>query len=469
METMQADDAPGGRGASAGPSHLLAGRRRAGVLCPLAALPPDDSPLRFLDWLAQAGVRVWQILPFDPPDAHGSPYSSISLNAGDAGLLPGLPVTPDALPWQGFADAPDWLREHALFEVARAHHGPQWCDWPAPLRDRDGDALAALAAANGPALDACVARQSLFFARLARLRREANARDILLFGDVALYPALDSVDVWSHRALFELDARGRPRRVAGVPPDYFSATGQYWGNPVYDWPAHVREGFAWWRARITHQLQALDVLRIDHFRGLQAAWCIPALSDDARDGLWCEVPGAAMLGSLPPTVRAALVAEDLGVITPAVDALRTDFDLPGMRVLQFAFSGDADNPHLPALIDRRQIVYTGTHDNDTSLGWLRALDAATRAQVVHALLTVEPMLDGADDAACVRAFVKLACSTQADTAIVPLQDVLALGSEARINVPGTVSPRNWAWRLDPQSLDAATADSLAALFAASGR
>ena len=475
--------------------HLLAERRRAGVLCPLSALPVDCSPLFFLDWLASAGIQIWQVLPFNPPDAYGSPYSSASLNAGDVRLLAEWPqataddsvrrassaTLTDAAPI--LDDAPgSWLHDYALFEVARSVHGAPWCAWPEALRDREPAALAAFALAHASAMATLIAGQRAFFTRLARLRAAAHERGILLFGDMALYPAFDSVDVWTHRALFELDAAGRPTRVAGVPPDYFSVTGQLWGNPVYDWPAHEASAFSWWKARIAHQLQWLDVLRIDHFRGLQAAWCIPADASTAVDGEWRTAPGAALLSSLDDATRAALVAEDLGVITPEVTNLREQFGLPGMRVLQFGFSGDAANPHHPSNIEAEQVLYTGTHDNDTSLGWYLQLDAHTRALVDRALadpaFAVPAQLDAAR-AKAARAgsfspsffawsFMASAVACAANTVVLPLQDVLALGSAARMNTPG-VATGNWHWQCDTRALTTQRAKQLRVLLQGAGR
>ena len=449
--------------------HLLAERRRAGVLCPFSALPVDRSPLYFLDWLAAAGVELWQVLPFNPPDAYGSPYSSPSLNAGDTALLARQTSTPaqPSTERSGYLQVMDgvpgsWLHDYALFEVARSLHGAPWCIWPAPLRDREPLALAVLARTHATEVATHIAQQRAFFERLAGLRSAAHERGIALFGDMALYPAYDSVDVWSHRSLFELDATGRSTQVAGVPPDYFSATGQLWGNPVYDWPAHEASAFAWWKARIAHQLQWLDLLRIDHFRGLQSAWCIPADALTAIDGEWRKAPGAALLASLDAATRAALVAEDLGVITADVSALREQFGLPGMRVLQFGFSGDAANPHHPSNIDRQQVLYTGTHDNDTSLGWYLDLDADARALVDRALAEVP------HTGSISWSFMAMAIASVADTVVLPLQDVLELGSSARMNTPGVPSG-NWRWRCAAGELTAQRAAQLRTLLHASGR
>ncbi len=463
--------------------HLLAERRRAGVLCPFSALPGDRSPLYFLDWLASAGVEIWQVLPFNPPDAYGSPYSSPSVNAGDTALLAERPlptatrsaahsrVQIDATPFIDSVPG-SWLHDYALFEVARNVHGAPWCAWPEALRDREPAALAALEHAHADAIAVLIAGQRAFFARLAALRAAAHERGIVLFGDMALYPAFDSVDLWTHRGLFELDAAGRSTHVAGVPPDYFSTTGQLWGNPVYDWPAHEASAFSWWKARIAHQLRWLDIVRIDHFRGLHSAWCVPAAALTAIDGEWRAVPGAALLSALDDATRAALVAEDLGVITPEVTALREQFGLPGMRVLQFGFSGDTANPHHPSNIDPQQVLYTGTHDNDTSLGWYRQLDADTRVLVDRALADpagAEPARAHAPDTGPFPwSFMAMAVASAANTVVLPLQDVLELDSSARMNTPG-VAGGNWRWRCAASALTAQRAQQLRALLQASGR
>jgi len=292
-----------------------------------------------------------------------------------------------------------------------------------------------------------------------RLKQAANDRGVLVMGDMPLYPAHDSADVWANSDLFELDVDGMPRELAGVPPDYFSASGQHWGNPVYRWPVHEASGFAWWRQRLDRQLDWFDVLRIDHFRGLEAFWAIPPDSP-AAVGRWRAAPGGKLLDSLQPPVRDRLVAEDLGVITPAVEALRDRFALPGMRVLQFAFDGAEDNPHLPANCPENAIMYTGTHDNDTSLGWFRSLGPAEQRRVGSAV--------GGGRADWPWPLIEAGLGSRARTAIVPLQDLLGLGSRHRMNTPGTVAG-NWRWQVDSDQLTAALADRIRGLVIASDR
>jgi len=284
---------------------------------------------------------------------------------------------------------------------------------------------------------------------------------VRLFGDLAFYVAPSSAETWTHRELFQLKGSGEPAFLAGVPPDYFSEHGQLWGNAVYDWAAHERTGFAWWLARVHAQLARLDLLRIDHFRALAAYWAVPAGAADARGGEWRASPGEPLLQRL----RAAfgdgpLVAEDLGVITPDVIALRDRFALPGMRVLQFAFDGNAANPHLPHSHERHSVVYTGTHDNDTALGWYTSLDGESRGRVdfyLHA--TPEEMPE---------ALIRAALGSVAQLAVIPAQDLLGLGSEARINTPATTHG-NWLWRLPGERLTSGLARGYAHLNGVFGR
>jgi 4-alpha-glucanotransferase len=262
---------------------------------------------------------------------------------------------------------------------------------------------------------------------------------VLVFGDIPLYVADDSADVWASSHNFQLDDHGRPRVVAGVPPDYFSATGQRWGNPIYDWRRLEEEGFTWWVERLRTQLEQFDLLRIDHFRGLEAYWEIPAGEDTAVNGRWVEAPGEALLRRLGDTFeRLPLIAEDLGFITPGVEALRDRFDLPGMKVLQFAFGGAADNPYLPHNHAENAVVYTGTHDNNTTLGWFHELDDGVRRHVTEYLGC------HADDMPT--ALCRAALGSVARLAVLPMQDVLRLGADQRMNAPGTHAASNWSWR-----------------------
>jgi 4-alpha-glucanotransferase len=277
-----------------------------------------------------------------------------------------------------------------------------------------------------------------------RLRQHAHHRGVRLFGDLPFYVAPDSAETWAHRRQFQLDQDGRPRAVAGVPPDYFSETGQLWGNPLYEWPMMLGDGFHFWRARTRQQLERFDLLRLDHFRALAAHWAVPASAPDARSGQWQHTPGNELLRMLQDELgELPLVAEDLGVITEDVEALRRRFRLPGMRVLQFAFSGEGDNPHLPHMHERDSVVYTGTHDNDTSLGWFTSLEGVVR-RWVELFLRYTPgcMPD---------ALIREALGSVGKLAVLPVQDILHLGSEARLNTPGT-AVGNWAWRMPSGAL-----------------
>ena len=441
-------------------------RRRAGALLPLSAL---DAALgrggrAFVDWLSEAGFSVWQILPVGPTGADGSPYWVRSDWAGnpqflDSGELPGAGQAPDA---QFLAASAGWLPDYALFEALTAAHGgaPFW-SWPAPLRDREPGALAMARRELQAELERITREQYAFHLQWQRLRDYARGRGVRLFGDLPFYVAPSSAETWTHRELFQLTATGEPAAVAGVPPDYFAELGQLWGNPVYDWHGQRREGFAWWVARVRAQLSRLDLLRLDHFRALSAYWAVPAGAPDARGGAWHSAPGAELLTRLREEFSdLPLAAEDLGVITPDVLALRESFGLPGMHVLQFAFDGNADNPHRPYLYERSSVAYTGTHDNDTTLGWYSHLDADSAARVNLYL--------GAAAGALPEALIRAALASVARLAIVPVQDLLGLSSEARLNTPGT-SHGNWAWRLPAGTLTAELARRYAALNAVYGR
>jgi 4-alpha-glucanotransferase len=431
-------------------------RRRSGVLLHLTALTNagDRGALGaaargFIDWLAAAGFSVWQVLPLGPTGADASPYWARSDCAGNPLLIDWSEVPDIAAASAERArfctHAAAWLEDYVLFEaLAEAHGGAPWWEWPQSLRDRDAGSLAQARGTLAPRLEQRRIEQWIFDRQWSALRAHAAVRGVQLFGDLPIYVAPDSAACWVERSQFQLDARGRPTAVAGVPPDYFSEYGQLWGNPLYDWEQGRRDGFAFWRARLARQLERFDLVRIDHFRGLAAHWSVPAGAASAREGSWMPSPGAELLTAL----RAAfgelpLVAEDLGLITPDVEDLRRAFDLPGMRVLQFGFDGSAGNPHLPHNYTRHTVAYSGTHDNDTTLGWYRTLDAATRERV-DAYLGCR-----ADDMP--QALVRAVQASVAGLAILPVADLLGLGAEARFNTPGTVGG-NWSWRLPAAAL-----------------
>ena len=424
-------------------------RRRAGVLLHLTSLeaPLGRGGRAFIDWLAEAGFSVWQFLPLGPTGPDRSPYFARSDFAGNPALLDPAGPAGEAAERAAFEAATlPWLEDYAQFEAISARFsGAPWWQWPAPLAGRERGALAAIRRECAAELERIRAEQFAFFVQWNRLRRYAHVRGVRLFGDLPFYVGPMSAETWAQRRQFQLDATGRPAAVAGVPPDYFCEDGQVWGNPLYDWPAMQRDGFAFWRARLGAQLARLDALRIDHFRAFTAHWAVPAGARDARGGQWLPTPGRELLERLRAECGALpIVAEDLGLITAEVTALRKEFALPGMRVLQFAFDGSPDNPHLPARIATDCVVYTGTHDNDTTLGWYLGLDEHTRNYVDRTFgVTRESMPE---------AMARAALTTAGQLAVIPAQDLLGLGSEARLNTPGTHSARNWSWQLPTGAL-----------------
>jgi 4-alpha-glucanotransferase len=441
-------------------------RRRAGVLLHLGSLEHalGRSGRAFIDWLATAGFSVWQILPVGPTGSDGSPYWVRSDFAGNPAF-----IDSDERPDTASADYPafletskHWLDDYALFEVLSfVHGGAPWWNWPAELRDRAPAAIAHARQEYASELERVKGVQFAFSVQWQKLREHAHSRGVRLFGDLPFYVAPDSAETWAHREQFQLDATGLPTAVAGVPPDYFSELGQLWGNPLYNWDVIRRDRFALWRARVTAQMQRVDVLRIDHFRALSAHWAVPAGAPDARGGEWRPTPGDELMGLLWDDLGdLPIVAEDLGVITADVEALRTGFGLPGMRVLQFAFSGEATNPHLPHMHAHDSVVYTGTHDNDTTVGWYASLPEHARQQVDFFLrLTPGAMPD---------ALIRTALGSVGGLAVIPAQDVLSLGPEARLNTPGT-AVGNWSWRLGPGALTPELAQHYARLNGIYGR
>jgi len=426
------------------------GQRRAGVLLPIFSLARDGdgcarAAREFVDWLVEAGFSVWQVLPIGPTGVDGSPYWLRSDHATHTALISRRDFDMAELrAWRERERA--WIEDYALYEaLAAAHGGAPWQDWPAPLREREPRSLDAARASYAADIERNVIAQFLANRGWAELRAYANLRGVALFGDLPIYVAPDSVETWVHRRQFQLGADGHPLALAGVPPDYFAEDGQLWGNPLYDWAAMAADGYAFWRARVRRALARFDLLRLDHFRGLAAYWRVPAGAPTAREGRWEPAGGAALLRALCADARDrahvgawTFVAEDLGVITPDVEQLRRDFRLPGMRVLQFAFDGLAANPYLPHRHTRDSVAYTGTHDNDTTLGWYRSLDAATRARADYVLRAHPGEMPGA--------MIQAALASVADLAVIPLADLLGLDSEARINTPGTTHG-NWKWSL----------------------
>ncbi len=488
-------------------------QRSAGLLLHPTSLPGpygigDLGPnaYHWVDALAYARQTWWQILPLGPTGYGDSPYQCFSAFAGNPYLVSPDKLLEDGLikpadvaglnfpagrvdfgpviefkgkllarAWEAFkaGAAPhlraefeqfkhaqaSWLEDFALFLALKdAHGGDSWLTWDAPSRTRQAGVLQRARADYADAIGLHEFRQFLFFRQWAALKRYANEKGVRLIGDVPIFVASDSSDVWANPELFQLDAERQPTVVAGVPPDYFSATGQLWGNPLYAWDAHKRTGYAWWIERMRATLAQVDLVRIDHFRGFEAYWEIPAGMPTAEVGRWVKGPGADLFEALRGALGALpVIAEDLGVITPEVDALRLCFDLPGMRVLQFAFGGATEDRFLPHNYETRNtVVYTGTHDNDTTVGWYAAITEQERDFVRRYLAR-----DGSDIA---WDLIRLAWMSVADYAIAPVQDILGLGSEARMNTPGTPSG-NWSWRLTEDQLTRATLDRLGDLTA----
>ena len=481
------------RTVSTNPSPLS--RRSGGVLLHVTSLPGrwgvgDLGPAArgWVDLLSDAGQTWWQVLPLNPPCGEHSPYQSFSAFAGNPllislddlaedGLLRADELRPPRCA-SGTADYPramqiktnqltragerfllnrklrpafdrfceeqkDWLDDSALFIALRAANGHRaWIHWSNDLVCRKPAALRSAREELSGQIAYQKFLQFVFDRQLQRLRKHAKRRGVKLIGDLPIFVSDDSADVWTHPHLFQLTRDRTPAAVAGVPPDMFSATGQRWGNPLYDWAAMSRHGYAWWVARLRAALRQCDLIRLDHFRGFETYWRVPADATDARTDRWVKGPGAALFETFERTLgKLPLIAEDLGMITPDVERLRDAFALPGMRVLQFGVGvDDPTSPHLPHNFVANCVVYPGTHDNDTTLGWYRALDRASRSRVQN-------YLDEKIDAAHAPwAITRLAWASVARLAIVAMQDVLALPTSARMNTPGT-HHGNWRWRL----------------------
>lgn len=488
-------------------------QRAFGILLHLSSLPSNTgignlgpAAYRFVDFLAEAQTRFWQLCPLGPTGYGDSPYQCLSAFAGNPYFIDLNPLVEDGLltaddvrplqslpgghvnygelyktfwpilekahanfverdrrsvadyePLAAFqASQSFWLDDYALFMALKAQNdGRCWLDWPETCRNYAKARKKYKSKALKAAIAAQVFYQYLFYAQLAQLRRYATKQGVDLLGDVPIFVALDSADVWSHPELFQLDKSLQPTAVAGVPPDYFSADGQLWGNPLYDWDQHQKTGFAWWIERMKANLAFYDSVRIDHFRGFESFWSVPAGSPTAREGQWVKCPGLELFKAIHQACPdARIVAEDLGIITPEVDALRRDTGLPGMAVLQFAFGGGDDNPYLPHNISPNTVIYSGTHDNDTTLGWYHAESEHIREQVRRYLA-----VSGHDIA---WDLIRAALKSPANLAVAPFQDVLRLGGEARLNTPGAAMG-NWQWRYTPELLEEAARAGLPAL------
>jgi 4-alpha-glucanotransferase len=483
---------------------MMRSPRASGILLHPTSLPSpygigDIGPdaFSFVDFLKDAGQRYWQMLPLGPTGYGDSPYQCLSSFAGNT-----LLVSPEVLVVDGllsdeeveklraepgervdFAEAHRlkgnalaiaakrfagsrsaelkedlekfvgdnswWLDDYALFRAIKTSQGERpWYEWPEPLKLRENGALSAIRHQLEFNVESEKIAQFLFYRQWFRLKKYASENGVAVIGDMPIFVALDSSDVWCNRDKFKLNRDGTPRVVAGVPPDYFSETGQLWGNPIYDWERMASDDFGWWVARVAFALKVSDVVRIDHFRGLAAAWEVPGTDETAENGEWVPVPGDAIFDAIRSALgHVPLIAEDLGVITDDVIQLREKYGFPGMRILQYAFGGDANSGDLPHNFDRNTVVYTGTHDNDTTIGWWRSLGQGAVSSPERDFCS--RYLD--TDAAEINwDLIRAAWASVVDTAIAPVQDILGLDSEARMNTPATTEG-NWAWRMDPEA------------------
>ncbi|MGP8185063.1 MAG: 4-alpha-glucanotransferase [Terracidiphilus sp.] len=494
--------------------------RSSGLLLHCTSLPGpygigDLGPQarEFADFLHAGGQKLWQVLPLHPTGYGDSPYQCFSAFAGsplllsldvlrDRGLLTGAdlasaPEFPldtvdfaaaarfkmpllaraaerffadasrdDRTAFENFRQSAPWLEDFALFMALKdAHQGAAWTRWAPALRDRDPRALSEFARSRPAQLDAIRFWQFEFFREWEELKSVCQSRSVRFMGDIPIYVAHDSADVWARPDLFLLDALGQPTVVSGVPPDYFSATGQLWGNPIYRWERLQNDGFAWWISRFRSALALFDLVRLDHFRGFESYWEVPGDETTAIHGRWIHAPGEALLSALEKEFgELPIVAENLGVITPPVENLRHKFNLPGMSILQFAFGADPQAPGFrPHNYTRDLVAYTGSHDNDTAQGWWTSSGGAdstrTPEQVRKEHAVASAYLNLTDESQIHWAMIRAVFGSVADTVIVPVQDILGLGSAARMNLPGTVSG-NWKWRCRPGVLDARLAARL---------
>lgn len=479
-------------------------KRRAGVLLHPSSLHGPhgigdlgDEAIRFLDWLHTTGCTVWQVLPLVPPgrkfNEDGSPYAGQDANCGNTLLISleelvkdGLlakselpaPMDPEYVRFSDVANVKDplvakaaerllsskgklrreleefrkdpdiscWLEDAALFAAIDNNiNALSWNEWPEPLKKRHLGALEKVYHEHKDFIDSFIAQQFLFHRQWLRIRDYARKKGIKIMGDMPIYVGYHSADVWANRSSFLLDRSSFPILVSGVPPDAFSDTGQLWGSPLYDWKAMEKDGFAWWVKRIKRATNLYDLFRIDHFRGFAGYWAVPSEAKVALLGKWKAGPRKALFDAIYKAVgKIDIIAEDLGVITEDVVQLRKDIKAPGMAVLQFAFGSNADNPHLPHNHDKDQVVYTGTHDNDTALGWW--VNLANKQEKLQA----QKYLGITEDDNISWAMIRCALSSVAQLAVIPLQDVLSLGSSARMNIPATQFG-NWRWRI-PKSV-----------------
>lgn len=471
--------------------------RVAGVLLPISSLPGGKfngelgkDAFQFVDFLADSGLKIWQVLPLGPVMSDKSPYQSTSAHAGNFEL-----ISIDTLhnyEWvdqyalqqystsishnsadskhqllmflfkqfsifakdetrseyiRFISDKAYWLDEYALYAaIKKKYENKSWIEWPLEVRERKVKCLESITEELSDSINYVKFVQFIFYIQWQDVKKYSNQKGIKIFGDLPLFVSHDSADVWSKKSLFKLDSNGQPNCVAGVPPDYFSETGQRWGNPVYDWKNHEADNFNWWINRLKTQFDLFDIVRIDHFRGLASYWEIPVECETALEGEWVLAPGEKMLSTVEVYFgkRLPLVAEDLGLITEQVTQLKDKFNFPGMKILQFAFGGAADNPYFPHNHVTNCVVYTGTHDNNTTLGWFNGLSEDAKKNVYEYF--------GNSNETMPTLLVRSAFASVASTVIIPLQDLLALDEQGRMNVPGTAEG-NWLWRFNWDELD----------------
>lgn len=493
--------------------------RMSGILLHPTSLPSKygigdlgTEAYRFVDFLEMAGQHLWQVLPLTHTGYGDSPYQSFSAFAGqpllispenllELGLISletlnscpkGDPEHIDygaLIPWKTavLKEAYDiykkklpkkltekfalfcyenafWLDDYALFMACKDENGGKsWLDFKEPYRSPSKKEKMKLLNQLSDSVRYYQFIQFLFFRQWKKLKKYANKHGVSIIGDIPIFVSMDSADVWANKSLFQLDEDGYPTAVAGVPPDYFSETGQLWGNPLYQWGTHKHDGYSWWIKRIRNQLDLLDYLRIDHFRGFESYWSVPYGSETAIDGEWKKGPDKSLFKAFQKTFgkNLPIIAEDLGIITPEVEALRDRFGFPGMKILQFAFESTVESSYLPHQFTTPNCVcYTGTHDNDTTAGWYQTLNSDAKKKVKAYMQT-----DGSEISA---AFIRTCIASTASIAVFPMQDALGLGSDARMNTPG-VSSGNWDWRLRPGSLSPTLAQQLKELTILYGR
>ena len=500
--------------------------RTSGILLPVSSLPGNygiggfsEEAYRFVDFLSGAGQSWWQILPLGPTGYGDSPYQSFSTFAGNPYYISLDDLVRDGLLTEEEAAGADcgqdparvnyeqiwktrfpvlrlayvrfrpdedfrrfcsenryWLEDYCLYSVIKSLQGQTgWTEWPDELRSRRAQALDRIRADHAEELGFWRFMQYVFWKQWSALKEYAHQKGVRIIGDVPIYVAMDSADAWASPELFQFDRNLRPAGVAGCPPDAFSATGQLWGNPLYRWEEHARSGYSWWLSRMRHAFRLYDKVRIDHFRGFESYYSIPWGDPTAEFGHWEKGPGAAFFRMLDETMgKPDLIAEDLGFLTEEVHAMLRETGYPGMKVLQFAFGSGPENAYLPHNHTRNCVVYTGTHDNETTLGWYHDTDSRIRKEIkaytgIDEDFPEKSGQDGRREAlAALHALIRQALGSVADLAVIPMQDYLELGNEARINFPSTLG-KNWEWRMTPGQYTAELAARIRSLCSLYGR